>query len=415
MERPVLETRNQRGSHHSLAKRGRTLALRIALAVLAAALLLLSTSTYVRRMLFWNTSDLDDYRRFPYRTAEPAEIPFHFNRSPEMEAEYAPYFESITYVYRGKTRVADFDTYLAETRSTAFIAIKDDTIIAERYYNGHARDSIQRSFSTAKSFTGLLVGIAIDEGYIESVGQPAAVYVPELAEKGYGEVTIRELLMMSAPFAFTSGPFPWNDDTILYYTPNLREATLAGLRPCPRQETHFHYSNYSTQLLAMVLERATDTTVTAFFEEQLWQQMGTEYGATWSLNREGGIEQAASGLNARAIDYVKLARLYLEGGRWEGSEVVSEAWISESITPEEGLPEGYYSKWERDQEIYYKYQWWGHLLPDGGYNYFMKGAHGQVIYVCPQKKLILARFGYREGEVDYGWQATFRLLCEEIE
>ncbi len=181
-------------------------------------------------MIVWNESDIDDYKRFPFNRVGPSEVPFFFLRDENTVNTYSDCFKTITYTYRKKKYTEDFDFYLERTKTTAFIAVKDDFILTERYYNGHFRSSMQRSFSVAKSYTGLMAGIAIDKGYISDIQDPFAGYISDLDEDQFNKYTIRDLLMMAAPFSFTTGPFPWNDDTIIYYSTDLRRSTTTNLR-----------------------------------------------------------------------------------------------------------------------------------------------------------------------------------------
>ena len=90
--------------------------------------------------------------------------------------------------------------YLDSSGTTAFLVIHDDELLYEKYFDGYDKNSIQTSFSMAKSFASALVGIAIDEGHIKSVDEPITNYIFELREKDkrFGSITIRNLLTMSS-------------------------------------------------------------------------------------------------------------------------------------------------------------------------------------------------------------------------
>ena len=209
---------------------------------------------------------------------------------------------------------ASFDELLASTQTTAFLIIKDDRLIYENYFNGYERDSINTSFSVAKSFVSALVGISIDEGLIDSVDDPITKYIPELQNKDsrYSAITIKNLLSMSSGLRYVEEETPFSDDTKTYYDPNLRTVALSAVieeEPGKR----FHYNNYNYLLLGIILERATGMPVAKYMEEKLWKPLGMEAPASWSLDSEtNGFEKMESGINARAIDFAKFGRLYFE-------------------------------------------------------------------------------------------------------
>ena len=179
---------------------------------------------YVNRLLRWGDSDVYDYQKFPERALEPSNSPFEFSLNLD-EARIRTQFETAA-------GIDDFDAFLEDKRTQAFIVVQDDAILYEQYFNGAGRDSIVTSFSTAKSFTSTLIGIAISEGHIHSVDDPITVYLPELAERdpAFAEITIRDLLMMSSGIKYTEFPFVNGDDAKTYYYPDLRQLAL--------QDTH---------------------------------------------------------------------------------------------------------------------------------------------------------------------------------
>jgi len=148
---------------------------------------------FLAREIAWGDSTVKDYERFPGRAVSNSAPTFHFKHdlSPEL-------FQTIEYRSEGELKQMEFEDFLQSTQTTSFIVIKDDAILYEGYFNGYSRDSIVTSFSTAKSFTSALVGIAIDEGYIGSVDDPMIAYIPELKGKGFDDLTIRHLLTMSS-------------------------------------------------------------------------------------------------------------------------------------------------------------------------------------------------------------------------
>ena len=373
---------------------------------------------FIARQVAWGDSTLNDHELFakrPVRNAAPA---FHFkqNLSPEL-------FQTIEYRSNGQQKQADFEEFLRSTQTASFIVVKDDAILYENYFNGYSRDSILTSFSTAKSFTSALIGIAIDEGYIGSVDDLLITYIPELKGKGFDGATIRDLLMMSASIRYVmDDELPplveitqFTDSGLSYNYPDMRSLALQ-LRPDGKAPgTEFNYNNYNTILLGMILERTTGRPVTEYLQEKIWKPLGMEYPASWSLDSEkSGFELVASGLNARAIDFAKFGRLFLNYGNWNGAPIVPRDWVIESTAPDPYDQRVWHSdvSW-KETNGYYKYQWWGRLNLDGSYHYTAMGHLGQFIFVAPQENMIIVRFGMDEGGVD-DWMSVFQDIAARV-
>ena len=186
--------------------------------VLLVGLMAAATATadrfYASRIVAWREADFHDFERFPSRPVPAGSDKFSFESAPENAPEY---LRTVTY-YRdapdpktpresmattldsvGGIEVTEpLDNFLEDTDTSAFLVIRDNTLLYEEYFNGYDRTSTQTSFSVAKSFVSALVGIAIQEGHIGSVDDPITEYIPELKGPGMEEITIRHLLTMSS-------------------------------------------------------------------------------------------------------------------------------------------------------------------------------------------------------------------------
>jgi CubicO group peptidase (beta-lactamase class C family) len=382
------------------------------------ALIYPDEALFLARQVAWGDSTVKDYELFPERPISNAAPVFHFQQkqSPEL-------FQSIEYSSEGQWKQADLEEFLQDTHTTSFIVLQDDAILYEGYFNGYRRDSIVTSFSMAKSFTSALVGIAIDEGYIGGVNDLMVEYIPELKGKGFDELSIRHLLNMSSGIRFLADDevsllgqlTQFTDDGMSYSYPNLRSLALQ-IRPDGGQPgAEFNYNNYHLLLLGMILERTTGRSVAEYLQEKIWQPLGMEYPASWSLDsEESGFELMQSGINARAIDFAKFGRLFLNNGDWYGRQIISQAWVTESTSPDpnDQRPWHAYAYW-KEANGYYKYMWWGKILPDGSYHFAAQGKRGQWIYVAPQEKVVIVRFGLDDGGVD-SWADVFQSVIAKV-
>ena len=361
---------------------------------------------YASRIVAWREADFRDFERFPSRPVPAGPNNFSFEPAPENPPEYLR-----TLTYRpdapepttpresmattldslGGTEVTEsLDGFLADTGTTAFLVIRDDALLYEGYLNGYDRTSTQTSFSVAKSFVPALVGIAIREGHLGGVDDPVTEYIPELEGQGMDKVTIRHLLTMSSGLKYSGeggGGGPLGDDAKTYYDPNLRKLALT-VEPEVEPGTRWEYNNYHPLLLGIVLERATDRTVATYLSQKIWRPLGMEADGSWSLDSEAsGFEKMESGINARAIDFAKFGRLYLNRGDWNGKQVVPAGWVEQSTRVDT----------TSDPADFYGYFWWVDIVEPERGRFLARGNHGQFIYVAPDKDLVIVRTGESFG------------------
>jgi CubicO group peptidase (beta-lactamase class C family) len=362
---------------------------------------------YLTRVIFWGESDYKDLEKFPARTIHKAPPTFTFDQLPADN----PYASQIEAIGDDATdgRVED---YLEASGTTTFLVVRDDELLYEKYFNGYDKDSLQTSFSMAKSYASALVGIAIDEGYIKSVDEPITTYIPELLEKDerFKSITIRHLLTMSSGIKYEEGgDLPWSedaDDTKTYYATDLRELALnCQIEGEPGE--YFEYNNYNPLLVGMIVERATGMPVSRFLQEQLWKPVGMEADGSWSLDsKKSGFEKMESGVNARARDFARFGMLFAKEGRnWEGEQLISRSWVEESTRADATT----------DPSLEYQYFWW--VDTPGSKNHFSaRGKYGQYIYVAPEKDLVIVRLGEEEGEQGYDyWISLFEELSSKLD
>jgi CubicO group peptidase (beta-lactamase class C family) len=360
---------------------------------------------YAYRSYVWGASDILDYQKFPYRDIKTSAPVFEFKTAAPGEAFEPP---------------AGFEDLMARSGTTAFLIVKDDKLLYEKYFNGFQRDSWFTSFSVAKSFDSALIGIAISEGRIHSVNDPVIQYIPELQGRGLDALTIRNLLKMDCGVAYHESEFfdifgYQSDDNKTYYMPDLRGLALTIKPSSEPIGSCFHYNNYYPLLEGMILERTTGLSVSQYLQERIWKPLGMEYPATWSINHTGdGLEKMESGLNARAVDFAKLGRLYLNKGNWNGVQVIPEAWVIESTMPEPGNNRPQVGEVQLPKPGgYYQYHWWGTSREGGLYDFTAVGHLGQYVFVRPDQNLILVRFG-TETNTSVNWFAFFQQLAARL-
>jgi CubicO group peptidase (beta-lactamase class C family) len=386
--------------------------------VIAIILLANYPAEYLRRLVVYQVSDVNDYKIFPAAAIKAARnpIPFQSSADPSIqEAKVKSWFEQDPLIER------DLETFLSETGTQAFIVIQNEMILYEKYFNSTQRDSIVTSFSAAKSFVSTLVGIAIAEGKIQSIDDPITRYLPELKDRDlrFESITIRHLLDMSSGIKYVENGFINGDDALTYYYPDLRQLALQKTYIAGEPGQIWLYNNYHPLLLGLILERATGVSVSKYLETKVWQPIGAEYTASWSIDsQQTAFEKMESGINARAIDFAKLGRLYLNMGRVNGRQIIPAEWIQQATTLDPAVNRAeYYPEW-MDQpygQVYHQRMWWGVRQQNGDTGYAAQGNYGQEIFVYPEKSIIIVRNGEKYGIEPAQWLGLFMSFSQRVE
>ncbi len=372
---------------------------------------------YLYRYFVWGaqfpfSSRSDDYRRYGFHAIDNPPAAFHFAPG---NSDLVP--DTVEYQNgEGRQRVA-LSELLSSTGTHAFIVVRDNQVLYENYFNGFARDSPCTAWSVSKSVTSALVGIAISEGYIKNLDDPITNYLPELKGRGFDAITIRNLLTMGSGIQYRIGFLPWDEFVLAGYYPNLRQLLLSDLKVVEPPGQSFHYNNFNTELIGMILERTTHRPPSQYLQEKIWKPLGMEYPATWSIDSEqDGFEITPILLNARATDLAKFGRLYLNNGNWEGKQIIPEDWVAESTTrdPNDHRPWETFSRWQ-DNGGYYKYFWWGVSQGDGGYSYMGIGTYGQFIFVSPKTRVVIVRTASKDGIDPPCWRQVFQYIADQVD
>jgi CubicO group peptidase (beta-lactamase class C family) len=317
--------------------------------------------------------------------------------------------------YQSEGRPATVDDYLAHHLATGLLIAQGDTILLERYQ--YARNDRHRftSWSMAKTVTAMLVGVAIAEGRIRSVDDRAEAYVPELAGTEYGRTPLRDLLQMSSGVRFVE-QYTGSDDVAQLSRDTFLQLGTGGVDAVKKYNqriapggTRFSYASVETQVLGLVLARATGRPVAGYLEEKIWQPMGAEADATWLIDRSGQ-EVTYCCLNAVLRDYARLGLLLAHDGNWRGRQLIPAAWVKDATSthpqqrhlwPEMATP-----------LLGYGYQVW--LLPGERRQFAFLGVRGQSILVDPQSRLVMVQTAVRRRPSGDPSARETRLLWQAV-
>jgi CubicO group peptidase (beta-lactamase class C family) len=333
-----------------------------------SAYALISGKTFLFKALYHNFANIDDYKIFDNNEVAIAQ-PQPWNN----DAQY----NKVNYP-------AELNSLLESLSSTGLLVIKNDSVLYERYWDGYSDSSKSGSFSMAKSITSLLVGIALKEGKIKSLDEPVGNYLPEFKDGERGKLTIKHCLTMSSGSDWDESY--WNPLTVTteaYYGNDVYK-TATGVKIIHAPGSLHSYKSGDTQLLGLVVEKATGKTLSAYASEKLWQPMGAEHAALWSTDHANGNEKAYCCFNSNTRDFARIGKLMLDSGQWKGQEIISKDYWQESIRANQ-INDG------NAPCNYYGYQWW--LVPHHKGIFYARGILGQYIIVIPEKKMIIVRLG----------------------
>ncbi|PKH68891.1 serine hydrolase [Flavobacterium sp. ALD4] len=366
-------------------------------------MLSVSSCNVYNTMRFGALPDQHDFSHFPQRKIENQPPVFNFIKS-DKDYNLGKWI-GLTNKSLNPSNVA-LDSFVKLHNTISFLIIRNDTILYEKYNGKYADTSLVSSFSMVKPMISTLIGIAVSEGRIKSIDNPITDYLTEFESKpGFDKITIKNLLQHTSGIKFTDQEFNIvSDNAEFYWGHDLRKGmTELTVKTAPNIE--FHYSSANTQLLALIIERITNKSISNYLETKIWKPLGMEAPAYWSLDKDvdNGMEKAFCCLQARAIDFAKFGRLYLNKGNWEGNQIVSRDWVDYST----------HSDPTNNNRHYYNNNWG--IGPLKYNSFYAVGLYGQYLYLYPEKNIQIIRFG--DSSLSYNpnyWQDVFIQIIDQL-
>ncbi len=291
--------------------------------------------------------------------------------------------------------IADAERYADATESAALLIYHQGALRYEKYWPGFDRSTRTNPNSMHKPVLGLLVGVAIADGFIDSVDAPASKWITEWQGDERRAITVRHLLQMSTglevPIFGT-----WKSAKILFGS-DLAAGVL-GLPSVKPSGSEYQYSNANSQLLLILLERATGQRYSSYLSSRFWQRLGADDASLW-MDREGGLPRGFCCLFATARDWLRVGRLFLDGGRVGEDQVIPAAWIADTVLPAAKNSNFGYQLWlgsppgtERRYNDYTVKAY--HSEPFAAKDIiYIDGFGGQRVYIVPSLDLVIVRTG----------------------
>lgn len=286
------------------------------------------------------------------------------------------------------------EEFLNDTNSTGMLILVGGEVVYERYWQGMTTSDVHMSFSVAKSITSTLVGMAVEDGIIESLDDPVDKYESRLVGTGFEGVTIAQCMEMSAGTDFQEdyekgkpSDMPRFQKHFAMGKPMIDFMQTIGRAREPG--TFNGYSSLDCLAAGLALEAALGSkSLSQYMYERLWDPIGAEQDGYWMTDPQGRA-MTPGGFHGCLRDYAKFGQLFLQKGRWGDRQLISEEYVERATTPHAphlmpGLRADCLKPWG------YGYLWWTHEYPYAG-DYFASGIHGEYVYICPEKDLVIAK------------------------
>jgi CubicO group peptidase (beta-lactamase class C family) len=292
-------------------------------------------------------------------------------------------------IYRIETKSDNLSNILRKTEEMPYlkslIILKNGEVIVEKYINGGSPDQIHDIRSASKSVLSAILGIAIKAGYIDSIDQKIIDFFPEyitdkLDPKIY-DLSIRHLITMKSGFNIKETAKAFQQ---LHKSSDWVEHILhLPFREAPGKK--FNYNSFNTHLLSALISKATGMSTLDYATSALFSPLGiTE--VKWEKDPKGNCI-GGWGLSLKAQDMLKFGTLYLNNGRFEGTQVVPSEWIKSSTIERTGMIGTYYSG--RNKSYGYGFLWWIKRIDKDIEIPFAMGHGGQRIAIIPDMNAVL--------------------------
>lgn len=287
----------------------------------------------------------------------------------------------------------------SELGTVAFLIIKNDSIWFENYAEGFGVDSQTNSFSMAKSITSALLGKAIKDGSIKSLDQPISDFYEQYEGS---QTTVGDLSSMASGLdwdeSYTS---PFSVTARAYYDDNLAE-TILNQKVIETPGKSFKYLSGNTELLGMVIEKATGKKLANYMSEAFWQPLGAEQEALWQVDdAEHQLVKSYCCIASNARDFARFGKLYKNEGNWNGQQLIDSSFVAKSVkarfvdSPQYGY--GFWLSDHLDKALF-----------------VMRGILGQYVIVSPEDDVIIVRLGHqRGGQTGTSFSSDFYTFVEE--
>ncbi len=290
--------------------------------------------------------------------------------------------------------------YARKHNSSALLIIHQGKLVLERYWKGSTPSSTSNSMSMSKTVVALLIGIAIEEGYINSELDPVAKYIPEWSEDERNKITLQDLLYMRSGLRNEDNTDSLRSDLVQMYAGNDADAVALNIPAIRSPGKAFDYNNANTQILGEVIERATGAKYVDYLSTRLWQPLQANDAAIW-FDRPQGNPKTFCCLFATARDWGRIGQIFIDRGQVNNKQVVASTWLDKMIQPSSVESSYGYHIW-LEAKIKEKLQ----ISRKASQPFvaqdtiYLDGKSLQRVYIIPSLELVVVRIGEQDEDWD---------------
>ncbi len=277
------------------------------------------------------------------------------------------------------------DSVHNNNETVAFLIIKNDSIIKEDYFLGYDENSMTNSFSMSKSIISFLFLKSVEQGTIPSLNSKLSDYFPAFNESNGGNVTLSDLSTMSSGLVWEENYKDLMGITAQAYVTKDLNKLMMGSKFSGMSGDKFKYLSGNTQLLAMAIEKANNSTIPELTYKWLWDPMGAKNDALWMIDsKEKNMTKAYCCLSSNAKDFAKVGLVYKNFGKINKQKIIDSSFVSMSIKP------------RFNSNPIYGYGLW--VGKQNNIDFFsLRGHQGQYVIVIPKEDVIIVRLGKRKS------------------
>lgn len=322
--------------------------------------------------------------------------------------------DGVTFVPIGRSDPMTWAQSLAANYTDGIVILHRGRIVHERYFGALDQDRQHIAYSVTKSFVATLAATLVAEGRLDDQAL-VPQYVPELANSGFGDATVRQLMDMTTGLEYTEDytdpnspvwefsraggflPRPANyrgPDSFYEFLPTIRKGSPHGER--------FSYKTVNTDTLAWILRRITNGSISDLFRERFWSTLGVEQDGYFMVDSTG-TEFAGGGYNLTLRDLCRFGEMMRLDGRWNGHQVVPAA-VVDDIRRGGNRDHFALAGYNLLPGWSYRNMWWVSHNEHGAYA--ARGIHGQTVYVDPAAEMVIARFASHPGAANANLDPT---------
>lgn len=360
---------------------------------LLAILLSLSSCSIRKGRLQAGMPNVNSYKSFDNYVFKASENPYVFKEAEDMKIVGDTLIVTKGYFNNNNVKLNEF---VKKNNTLAFTIMRNDSIIYEYYRDKYDVNATITSFSVAKSYVSALLGIAVNEGYV-NLQDPISKYVtfPKKKQANFGNVTVEQVLNHVAGFKYPS--ITWT-----FYNKNHKNL-LKKIKFRKEPGTFYRYDNGNTMLITLILEKATGRKFQDYFEDKIWQHLAPQSELKWTVDKKKNNNvKTFCCMNGTARDIGKIGLMYLHKGEFNGKQIVPKEWVERSTI---------YNL--KDASAYDNEYFWFLGPKKYGY-YYAAGLYGQYVIVYPEKNIVITRFAKKSFFFRFLWRDQLEQILDQL-